>query len=87
MQQASHYYENFGFEWSFKYSKILWYLVSYGIQNRAFYMVVKQLPEKIMIFFNTMVLSQNFKNILFINTPKDWRGQEQVTDKLVGKYN
>jgi hypothetical protein len=26
--------------------KILWYLVSYGIQNRAFYMVVKQLPEK-----------------------------------------
>jgi hypothetical protein len=46
MQQASHYYENFGFEWSFKYSKILWYLVSYGIQNRAFYMVVKQLPEK-----------------------------------------
>jgi hypothetical protein len=27
--------------------KILWYLANYGIQNRVFYMLTKQLSEKI----------------------------------------
>jgi hypothetical protein len=50
--------------------KISWYLVNHSIQNRFFYMLAKQLPGKnTMVFFNTMVLSQNFKNTLFPNTP------------------
>jgi hypothetical protein len=32
-------------------------------------MLVKQLSKITMVFFNTMVLSQNFKNTLFSNTP------------------
>jgi hypothetical protein len=34
-----------------------------------FYILAKYLPEKTMIFFNIMILSQKFKNILFPNTP------------------
>jgi hypothetical protein len=49
--------------------KLSWYLANYDIQNRVFYMLAKHLSEKnIMVFFNTMVLSQNFKNTLFSNT-------------------
>jgi hypothetical protein len=45
------------------------YLASHGIQNRVFHKLAKHLPEKnTMVFFNTMILSQNFKNILFSNT-------------------
>jgi hypothetical protein len=44
-------------------------LKNHGIQNRVFHKLAKHLPEKnIMVFFNTMILSQNFKNILFSNT-------------------
>jgi hypothetical protein len=33
-------------------------------------MSIKHLFEKnIMVFFNTMILHQNFKNTLFLNTP------------------
>jgi hypothetical protein len=57
MQEASHDYENFGLKWSFKYSKIPWYLANHGIQNRVFYMPAKHLSGKnIMVFFNTMVV-------------------------------
>jgi hypothetical protein len=50
--------------------KIPWYLANYGIQNIVFYMLAKHLSGKNgMVFFNTMVLSQNFKNTLFPNTP------------------
>jgi hypothetical protein len=46
MQEASHDYENFGLKWSFKYSKIPWYLANHGIQNRVFYMPAKHLWKK-----------------------------------------
>jgi hypothetical protein len=49
--------------------KIPWYLANHGIQNRVFYMLAKHLEKNTMVFFNTMVLSQNFKNTLFSNTP------------------
>jgi hypothetical protein len=50
--------------------KIPWYLANHGIQNRIFYMLAKHLSGKnTMVFFNTIVLSQNFKNTLFPNTP------------------
>jgi hypothetical protein len=43
-----------------------WYLANYGIQNRVFYMSAKHLSRKnVMVFFNIIVLSQNFKNTLF----------------------
>jgi hypothetical protein len=49
--------------------KIPLYLENHGIQNRVFYMLAKQLFEKnTMVSFNTMILSQNFKNTLFSNT-------------------
>jgi hypothetical protein len=52
-------------------TKISWYIANYDIQNGVFYMLVKHLPEKnTIIFFNTIILSQNFKNNLFPNTPK-----------------
>jgi hypothetical protein len=39
-----------------------------GIQNIVFYMIAKHLIGKnTIVFFNTMVLSQNFKNTLFSN--------------------
>jgi hypothetical protein len=51
-------------------SKIPWYLANHGIQNRVFYMLAKHPPGKnTMVFFNTTVLSQHFKNTLFPNTP------------------
>jgi hypothetical protein len=40
-----------------------WYLANYDSQNRVFYKLTKHLTEKIII-----ILSQNFKNILFPNT-------------------
>jgi hypothetical protein len=50
-------------------SKIPWYLTNYGIQNRVFYMSAKHLSGKDgIVFFNIMVLPQNFKNTLFPNT-------------------
>jgi hypothetical protein len=50
--------------------KIPWYLANHGIQNKVFYRLVKHFSGKnTIVFFNTMVLSQNFKNILFPNTP------------------
>jgi hypothetical protein len=69
-QEASHCYENFGLEWSFKYSKkITWYLANHGIQNKVFYMPYKILSGKnTMVFCNTMVLPQNCKNT-FPNAP------------------
>jgi hypothetical protein len=38
---------------------------------RVFYMLVKHFffKKNIIVLFNTMVLSQNFKNTLFSNTP------------------
>jgi hypothetical protein len=50
--------------------KIPWYIGNHGIQNIVFYMPAKHLSGKnTMVFFNTMVLPQNFKNTLFPNTP------------------
>jgi hypothetical protein len=50
--------------------KILWYLANYDIQNIVFYMFIKHLSEKnTMVLENIMILSQNFKNTLFPNTP------------------
>jgi hypothetical protein len=61
--------------------KIPWYLVNYGIQNRVFYMLVKHFSEKnIMVFFNTMVLSQRFKSTLFPNTPKSFNPKQVEVD-------
>jgi hypothetical protein len=57
-------------------SKILWYLANHSIQNKVFYMLAKHLSRK-----NTMILSQNFKNTLFPNTPSPvhprWYGDGQ----------
>jgi hypothetical protein len=50
--------------------EIPWYLVNHVIRNRVFYMLAKHISGKnTMVFFNTTVLSQNFKSTLFPNTP------------------
>jgi hypothetical protein len=57
--------QNFRFEWSFKYSKIPWYLQTIIFKPKLFYNIVKHLLAKnIMVFSNTMVLSPNSKNTL-----------------------
>jgi hypothetical protein len=49
--------------------KISWYLANHDIQNRVFYILTKYLSKKnTIVFFNIMILSQNFKNTLFPNT-------------------
>jgi hypothetical protein len=70
MQEASHCYKNFRLKWNFKYSKNTmlssrqWYLKQSSLH-------ASQIPpwKNIMVFFNTMILLQNFKNTLFQNTP------------------
>jgi hypothetical protein len=70
IEEASHYYENFRLEWYFKYSKNImvsskqWYL------KQSFLYANQTLPRKnTIVFFNIMILSQNFKNNLFSNSP------------------
>jgi hypothetical protein len=69
IKEISHCYEKFKLDWSFKYSKNimvsnkLWYL-----KQSFLHVIQTPLERNIMIFFNTIVLPQNFKNTLFSNT-------------------
>jgi hypothetical protein len=69
-KKASHSYNFFRLEWSFNYSKNnivsskLWYW-----KERVLHASQTSLENNIMVFFNIMILSQNFKNTLFSCTP------------------
>jgi hypothetical protein len=62
IKKINHCYENFKLDWSFKYSKITmvssksWYL-----KQSFLHVIQTPLERNIMIFFNTIVLPQNFK--------------------------
>jgi hypothetical protein len=57
--------------------KIPWY------SKQSFYMLAKHLSRKnIIVFFNIMVLPQNFKNTLFPNTPLSFYVNWLVHNKL-----
>jgi hypothetical protein len=61
--------KNFGLEWSFKYSKMPWYLQNHGIQNNVFLQCSKHhLAKNTMVFSNNMVYLKTLK-ILCFQTP------------------
>jgi hypothetical protein len=61
MQEASHCYENFGLEWSFKYSKNTMVSSKLWYSKQSFYTLTKHLTGK-----NTMVLFQGAQGQMYI---------------------